>query len=124
MITFDEMLHGHKKEDIPQEYQKNMEQLLLKVNKIREVYGKPMIVTSGIRTQADQMRINPKAPKSNHLTGHAIDISDPGLIITKWLKTDGAKILEEQGLYCEEGNSNWVHFQDIAPKSGHRWFKP
>lgn len=125
MITFEEFLHGHKKEDIPEEYQKNMEVFLIKINKIREAYGKAMIVTSGIRTQADQARINPKATKSNHLTGRAIDISDPKKELQIWCKNN-VKLLEEVGLWMEDFGStpNWCHFQDIAPKSGNRWFKP
>lgn len=124
MVTFKEMLGNHSISDIPISYQLNMEGLLVKINKIRAAYSKPMIVTSGIRTMVDQMRINPKAPKSNHLTGHAIDIADPGLELTAWLKGPGADLLKEVGLYCEEGNPNWAHFQDIAPKSGRRWFLP
>lgn len=124
MITLEELLHGHLEKDIPAEYAANLKNLLPKVNKIRSTYGKPMTVTSGIRTSADQARINPKAPKSKHLTGNAVDIYDPKLELTKWLKGPGSKILEEAGLYCEEGNANWVHFQDIAPKSGRRWFLP
>lgn len=118
------MLHGHSQDSVPQEYQDNMKALLAKVNVIREAWGKPMAVTSGIRTQADQERINPSAPKSNHMTGHAIDISDPDLSITTWLKSDGASLLAAQGLYCEEGNANWIHLQDVAPHSGNRWFLP
>lgn len=124
MISFEEMLHGHSADSVPIEYQANMKALLIKVNMIREAWGKPMTVTSGIRTQEDQQRINPSAPKSNHITGHAIDIADPELKLTAWLKADGAQLLVDNGLYCEEGNKNWVHMQDVVPRSGHRWFLP
>lgn len=124
MITLKEMLHGHNEKDVSKEVLSNADNLLAKVNVIRSAWGKPMTVTSGIRTIEDQKRINPKAMKSNHLTGHAIDISDEGLELTKWLKGTGAMWLEAAGLYCEEGNKNWVHFSDLPPKSGHRWFLP
>lgn len=110
--------------------------LLDRVNKIRTAWGKPMTVTSGIRTWADQLRIyaakgitdTHKIPSKSHhletvLDSAAVDIFDPGLEITTWLKANPS-ILEDAGLYCEEGNSNWVHFQNVAPASGNRWFLP
>lgn len=125
MITLQEMLHGHDIKDIPLDIQANMALLLIKVNVLRLRWGSPMKVTSGIRTPADQQIINPKKPHSNHLTGHAIDIYDKDLIITSWLKSEeGNAYLEELDLYCEEGNEDWIHIQDVPPKSGHRWFWP
>lgn len=126
MISFKDMLHGHIISDIPHAYQINMENLLKKVNALLAARGGSYVytVTSGIRTEQDQKRINPGAMKSNHLTGHAIDIYDPDLSLTKWIKTDGAKVAEELELYFEEGNLNWVHAADLPPKSGHRWFIP
>lgn len=125
MITLEEALHGHSADDIPKEYLENLKALIVKVNVIRAAWDKPMTVTSGIRTMADQMRINPKAPKSNHLTGHAIDIADEGLKLTAWLKkAEGEALLEKLAIYCEEGNKNWVHLQSIPPKSNRRWFLP
>lgn len=106
------------------EQEANQLKLLESINKIRVAWGHSMTVTSGVRSIADQMRINPSAPKSKHLLGAAVDILDEGLLLTTWLKGDGAKHLEEAGLYCEDGNKNWTHFQCIAPASGHRWFKP
>lgn len=125
-----------------QEQLDNMKVLLERVNKIRAAWGKPMTVTSGLRTMADHIRIykdkaakkqapfldgvydEKKVPmKSKHLLGQAIDIADPGLKITAWLKAD-PKLLEDAQLWCEEGNTNWVHFQILPPKSGRRWFLP
>lgn len=92
-----------------------------------------MTVTSGLRTMEDHLRIyrekgitDPaKIPmKSKHLIGAAVDIYDPGLEITKWLKEDESAKLIAAELWCEEGNKNWVHFQIYSPASGHRWFYP
>lgn len=102
----------------------NLEILLDAVNKIRAEWGKPMVVTSGLRSQADQQRINPSAPKSNHLIGAACDISDPDLSLTLWLKENDSQRLVDVKLWCEEGNKNWVHFQIYPPNSGNRWFYP
>lgn len=101
----------------------NLNTLLIRVNKVRSAWGKPMVVTSGLRSQADQARINPSAPKSKHLIGAACDILDEGLLLTAWLKAN-PQVLIDAELYCESGNANWVHFQCIAPGSGHRWFLP
>src|ERR1035437_1856753 len=89
----------------------NLAVLLAKVNSIREQWGKPMTVTSGLRSQDDQQRINPKAPKSNHLIGAACDVFDPNLELTAWLKENDSQCLIDAHLWCEEGNNNWVHFQ-------------
>ena len=137
MITINELLNNkYKLEDQSPEIQKNLTILLEKVNKIRDAYGKPMTVTSGLRTMEDHLRIyeskgitdTKKIPmKSHHLYGEACDISDPFLKLTKWLK-DNPQILEQVDMYCEEGNSNWVHFQIVPFGSykpgGTRWFKP
>lgn len=106
------------------EIDNNLKTLLERVNKIRAEWGKPMKVTSGLRSQADQQRINPAAPKSKHLIGAAVDIYDPDLSLTKWLKENDSQRLVIAELWCEEGNKNWVHFQCFPPKSGKRWFLP
>lgn len=133
MISMEEILnHKYELDKQSDEIQKNLLELLEKVNKVRTQWGKPMIVTSGLRSMEDHLRIykekgitDPaKIPmKSKHLYGQAVDISDPDLELTKWLK-DNPKVLEDIGLWCEEGNKNWVHFQIVPPASGHRWFLP
>lgn len=103
----------------------NLKTLLYRVNLIRTAYGKPMTVTSGLRSDADQARINPNAPKSKHLLGAACDISDPNRELQAWIKNN-IDILENAELWCEafESTPNWCHFQIFPPKSGNRFFKP
>lgn len=105
------------------EQKANQAILLVCINKVRKAYGLPMSVTSGVRSMADQMRINPSAPKSKHLIGAAVDIADKDAKLYAWCKAN-EKVLEDAGVYCEEGTKGWVHFQCIAPRSGHRWFYP
>lgn len=135
MISMAEILnHKYKLEDQPEQTQKNLEVLLERVNKVRATWGKSMTVTSGLRSMEDHLRIyrakgisdHAKIPmRSHHLYGEAVDISDPALELTAWLKHgEGAKLVEELGLWMEEGNANWVHFQIVPPKSGRRWFLP
>lgn len=120
--------------------------LLDRVNKVRTAWARAMTVTSGVRTWEHHLDIyrqkaaskqkpfldgvfdENKVPKlSKHLETvtdcAAVDVADPGLELTKFLK-DNLSILEDAGLYCEEGNTNWVHFQNKAPTSGKRWFLP
>lgn len=136
MISMQELLtYGAKLEELSPEIQANLQELLKRVNVVRAAYGKPMTVTSGIRTMKEHLRIyaekgitdQSKIPmKSSHLKGAAVDISDPQLNLTKWLKAN-PQILENANLYCEDGNSNWVHFQSKPFGSykagGTRWFK-
>lgn len=132
MISLKEYLGSASLTDIPVAHVHNMETLLKKMNVLREAWNKPMTVTSGYRTIQEHLRIysekkvpQDKIPMSSaHLSGEAIDIYDPGLLITKWLKEDDSSRLQALDLYCEEGNSNWVHLSTRKPKSGKRWFLP
>lgn len=131
MISMEELLKDYKLEDQPEATQKNLQELLTRVNIVRQAWGKPMTVTSGLRTPEDQIRIykakgNDHPPMgSKHLVGAAVDIYDPQLELTAWLKSDsGSPVLHLADLYCEEGNSNWVHFQIYPPASNKRWFLP
>lgn len=108
-----------------EEISTNLNILLERINKIRMVWGYPMTVTSGLRSQADQTRINPSAPKSKHLIGAAVDIADASGSLKAWLKSN-LDLLDSANLWCESFDSTptWVHFQCIAPASGHRVFIP
>jgi len=103
----------------------NLKTLQSKMEQVRDAYGKPMIVTSGLRSQADQQRINPKAPKSKHLIGAAVDIQDKDGKLAEWVK-DNMSLMEEIGLWFEDfGHTvGWVHFQSLPPASGKRVFIP
>jgi len=133
MISLKEMLCGVELSSIPEEHQKNLLILLDRINKVRLQYNKPMTPTNSYRTMEHHLEIyakkgitdQSKIPmKSKHLTGEAVDIYDPNLEITAWLKENDSQRLKDVLLWCEEGNSNWVHFQIIPPKSGNLWFLP
>lgn len=134
MISFNELLSGNTINDVPILHQQNLQELQKRVNVVREAWGQPMTVTSGYRTMQHHLQIYakkgifpPNVPlQSHHLYGEAVDIADDGLKLTQWLKNDPAGIacLEQQKLWCEDGNSNWAHLQIVPPKSGNRWFLP
>jgi uncharacterized protein YcbK (DUF882 family) len=134
MITIKELLSNQAKfEDLDKDIQANLNELFLKVNIVRKEYGKPMIVTSGLRTKKHHLEIYarkgiypPKVPmKSNHLSGRAVDFADGDGKLKKWI-LENIKLMEEIGLYMEDFNATktWVHFQINPPKSGNRFFKP
>ena len=130
----DELLSNQAKFDsLDKEVQDNLNQLFLKVNIVRKEYGKPMIVTSGLRTKKHHLEIYarkgiypPKVPmKSNHLFGRAVDFADGDGKLKKWILAN-IKLMEEIGLYMEDfgATKTWVHFQINPPKSGNRFFNP
>lgn len=114
-----------RRHPVSAEIDANLHRLLDALNVVRAIWGKPMVVTSGLRSEADQARINPSAPKSKHLIGAAADIADRDGSLKAWLMAH-PEILERAGLWCEaaEATPTWCHFQIYSPKSGRRWFLP
>jgi len=126
MISMDELLNNkYKLTDQSTEIQDNLKILLDRINQVRTLWAKPMIVTSGLRSSADQQRINPSAPKSKHLLGLACDISDPDGSLMVWV-LNNLSFMQNIGLYFEDFRytPNWVHFQAAPPASGKRIFIP
>lgn len=135
MITLSELLKGKcSLSELDEATKKNLYELLDKINKVRDRYGYPMIVTSGYRTIEHHLEIykkkgitdKSKIPmKSNHLTGCAVDISDPNGKLQKWC-LNNVEVLESVGLWCESFifTRGWVHFQLNPPVSGRRFFMP
>lgn len=116
--------HGYA---VTPEIQKNLDKLLDAMNKIRLAYNKPMMITSGLRSEAQQEALikagQSNAPKSKHLIGAAADVYDKDGELYRWCK-DHTKDLEAAGLWCEERQGPWQHFQIYPPRSGKRWFFP
>lgn len=124
--------------DVPIEHQQNADELLVKLNKFREAYGKPMIVTSGYRSKADQLRIykakgvpENKIPwGSKHLSGQACDFADPEGALKKWVRENESLVLNSFGLWCEhyDATPNWLHTQSVPygswKKGKSLWFIP
>lgn len=102
------------------EIEKNLEKLLIAVNKLRELYGKPMIVSSGYRPGKYNNAAG-GAKNSSHLTCEAVDFKDSDGKLKTWITSD---ILIRCGLYMEhpDNTPSWVHVQ-IRPTKN-RIFKP
>ncbi len=107
------------------EIDQNLSDLHEKMNQVRAAWGKPMTVTSGLRSYEQQMKINPSAPKSHHMTGEAVDILDEDQSLAKWVQ-DNMPLMEHIGLWFEDfaHTPTWVHFQIVPPRSGARVFIP
>lgn len=136
MITFKEILGNVTVNDVSIKEQQNIEELLKRVNKLRQFWGKPMIVTSGYRTMQDHLRIYSQKGitdkklipmQSKHLQGLAVDFADPKGALYDYLLLD-PQVLEECDLWAESGTKGWVHVQCVPFASykpgGTRWFKP
>ena len=127
MISKKEILKDRELEyPLTPELESNLEKLLIAVNKLRTLYGKPTVVTSGYRPG----HYNTDAgggSRSAHLSCEAIDISDKDRSLTNFCTDD---ILEQCGLFIEDPAvaKTWLHAQTRKPKSSipgrTRVFKP
>ncbi len=125
MITIQEFLMGRIKfDDLSDTLKSNTNDLLVKLNKFRSKYGKPMIVTSGYRPESVNSSIG-GAKKSAHIECQACDFSDKDGKLKEFI-LNNASILEECDLYMEhpDNTPTWVHLQSRKTKSGSRIFKP
>lgn len=102
------------------ELEKNLEKLLIAVNKLRSAYGKPMYVSSGYRP-GKYNKAAGGANRSSHLTCEAVDFKDADGKLKAWITV---KMLEDCGLYMEwpADTPTWMHVQIRPTKS--RIFKP
>lgn len=120
--------------------QKNLAELHSRINSLLSLYGKPVKVTSGLRTKEDHARIyaNINAKRraegkeeiaipwgSQHLLGCAVDIYDPEKKLQDWTLAHVSGLVGIQ-LWCEDFSTttNWVHYQINPPASKNRFFKP
>jgi uncharacterized protein YcbK (DUF882 family) len=134
MISMAEILKGKDINDVQEEHQTNLFELLIKCNKLRELYAKAMIVSSGYRSLEEHIRIYAdkgirdlsKIPmKSKHLSGQACDFADPDNHLKDFIN-DHLDEVAAIGLWFEDfkHTPGWVHVQIIPPASGRRFFIP
>jgi hypothetical protein len=127
-ISKDELLMGRDKK-YPNEYtseiSSNLDRLLIPMNKVRDVYGKPMTVNSGWRPSEVNSATPGAAAHSNHQMGLAVDIADPDGRLLAWVLAN-LDLMQDLGLFFEDfrWTKTWVHFQCVPPKSGKRIFIP
>lgn len=123
MITVSEILMGRHHEYPPTpEMLDNLSTLLVRVNRLRQAYAKPMFVSSGYRPGHYNKQAG-GAKGSAHLDCSAVDFRDRDGKLKKFL-LDNTHLLEEFDLYMEDParTPTWVHL-DIKPRKT-RIFKP
>jgi zinc D-Ala-D-Ala carboxypeptidase len=122
-ITEAEVLMDRDKQNpLTPEMRQNLEKLMVAINLVRDLYGKPLTVSSGYRPAAQNAAAG-GASKSCHLTLEAVDFADADRKLTKWCLKN-LDILASAGLYMESpvNTPTWVHLQTRAPASGKRIF--
>lgn len=132
MITLQEL--NPQNWPLTKEQSDNLAMLLIAMNKVRQKYGKPMRITSGVRNMQDHIAIYAKKGitdlkkipmSSKHLLGAACDVQDSKGELKKWI-LQNLDLIQSCGLYLEDfrWTKGWVHFQCHAPLSGKRIFLP
>lgn len=102
----------------------NLRALLIALNKFRNIYGKPMVVSSGYRP--GKYNANAGGLKnSNHKILLACDFKDADSSIDSYCIAN-LEVLSECGLYLEhpKWTNRWCHLQIARPSSGKRIFIP
>jgi uncharacterized protein YcbK (DUF882 family) len=118
-----------RKFKITPEIEANLKVLFYRLMLLQTDFGKDLVITSGLRSQAFQYDLiqngKSKAKKSNHILGAAADILDSDGSLAKWIQENIVK-MEEIGFWMESftHTKGWVHVQIFPPKSGKRVFIP
>jgi len=125
MITREEVLMGRDKQyPLTPELERNLQELLRRLNLFRQMYARPMVVSSGYRPAALNKRVG-GAKNSAHMTCEACDFRDDKGELRRYI-LQNPSVLEACDLYCEDFNftPTWVHLQTRRTRSGNRIFKP
>lgn len=125
MISRNEILMGRDlKYPLSSILAANLEKLLTSLNMFRELYGKPLTVSSGYRP-SEFNKAAGGAKRSNHQLCLACDFVDLDSSIDSFCVAN-PDILEQCGLYLEHPmwTSTWCHLQCVPPSSGKRIFAP
>lgn len=111
------------------EIDENLKILCERVNVMGLWWGRPLVVTSGLRSRAQQDALiaagKSKAKKSKHLIGAACDLADADGSLKTWVG-ENLELMADLGLWAEDFASTptWCHIQILPPASGARVFKP
>lgn len=125
LISRDEVLMGRDTEyPLTPDLESNLSKLLASLNQFRDIYGIPMVVSSGYRPGRFNQAAG-GARNSAHLTCEACDFHDPDGFLKKYI-LNNVTLLEQCGLYMESPASTptWCHLQVRIIPSGNRIFIP
>lgn len=87
------------------------QQLVDKLNQIREAYGKAMGLTNAFRCPIHNATIPGAAKKSKHMDGHAADVADGSGEFAKWIVSR----LDHFDIWIEDPSQTigWIHIQCV-----------
>ena len=124
-ISRDEILMSRDDQyPLSNELEANLAELLPALNKFREIYGKPMVVSSGYRPGHFNSDAG-GAKGSAHSVCLACDFHDQDGALDAYCSAN-LSVLVDCGLYLEDPGHTpgWCHLTTRAPASGHRVFIP
>lgn len=120
-------------DELTDEIRSNALETVARANALLERAGLDNItdVNSGWRPRAVNEATANAATHSKHLTGQAIDISDPDRLLARFC-CDRRDVLEDIGLWMEDPRwtfsrygHHWVHVQIVPPPGGNvRIYRP
>lgn len=86
------------------------QEMINKLDEIRQKYNKPIKISSGFRCEKHN-KIIKGAAASKHMQGNAADILDLDKDVTKWI----TPLLEEFNIWIEDPayTPNWLHVQIV-----------
>jgi hypothetical protein len=125
MITKNEILMGRDAtHPLSPKLVSNLEKLLACLNKFQNIYGKPMVVSSGYRPSGFNSAAG-GAKRSNHIQCLACDFVDTDSALDSFC-VGSPHVLESCGLFLEhpKWTNGWCHLQCVTPASGKRIFVP
>jgi hypothetical protein len=101
----------------------NLEKLAATITELEKIIGRELTVTSGLRSDQDQLRINPGVKHSAHLSGEAVDVADIDGRLYDWCLENVHELIR-LGIYVEDKRfcPTWIHLQ-IRP-THNRFFIP
>ncbi len=107
---------------LDEQLENNLATLLIRLNKFREIYGKPMYINSLYRPGQYNVAAG-GAPNSAHLTCEACDFADRDGALKNFVLAN-PDVLVECDLYMEDPSRtlSWQHLQSRVIPSGHRIF--
>lgn len=125
-FTRSELTHNRDKEfPLTSEQEENLTKLTEVLNKVREAYGKSLIISSCYRPSSINASVG-GAKKSNHMACLAADIADKDGVFTSWVMSnlDLLKSLGVQAIEDPKYTVGWTHIQIVPVKSGKFVFIP
>lgn len=128
MISLDDYWMGRDKEyadELTPSIELQAKITISRANVLLATFGEQRTVNSGWRPPEVNTATPGAAMFSRHMTGQAIDISDPEGDLDEWCLSH-QDTLAGIGLWLEHPASTkgWCHVQTVPPKSGNRVFYP